>query len=150
MIKMGGKTKSLLLSSFLLAFIAVMVHCNENEENQNCNVEAEFTCKANNKCIPLKWLCDGDPDCSDGEDEGAPHNSTVSCDRPLEECNDDQFQGGVSTNIGNVTKMTTVEIEVMKVNTVPTTLVENKSLPATMADASARFSDVMVATTVLT
>ena len=70
----------------------------ENEEqqcnNRQCDENTEFECKQNKvwnraMCIPRKWVCDGDPDCIDGADE----NSTLSgCTRPVEQCNDDQFQ----------------------------------------------------------
>lgn len=30
--------------------------------------ESEFSCDGS-RCIPRKWLCDGDPDCTDGTDE---------------------------------------------------------------------------------
>ena len=38
--------------------IAFAAPCNENE--MTCN---------DNKCISLGWVCDGDTDCSNGEDE---------------------------------------------------------------------------------
>ena len=28
-----------------------------------------FKCKVNGKCVHNSWLCDGEPDCLDGEDE---------------------------------------------------------------------------------
>ena len=30
---------------------------------------SEFECKAERKCIPHSWVCDGNPDCKDGADE---------------------------------------------------------------------------------
>ena len=32
-------------------------------------VSTEFTCVSSSKCIPGRWACDGDEDCSDGSDE---------------------------------------------------------------------------------
>lgn len=38
-------------------------------EKRVCNTD-EFTCrKAKGECIPLTWMCDGNPDCTDGSDE---------------------------------------------------------------------------------
>lgn len=38
-------------------------------EKRVCNTD-EFTCrKTKGECIPLTWMCDGNPDCSDGSDE---------------------------------------------------------------------------------
>ncbi|XP_033117212.1 low-density lipoprotein receptor-related protein 12-like [Anneissia japonica] len=35
----------------------------------SCNQETEFFCKAERKCIPINWKCDGQSECSDGADE---------------------------------------------------------------------------------
>lgn len=36
-----------------------------------CGVD-EFTCRsASGECVPLTWMCDDNPDCSDGSDEKA-------------------------------------------------------------------------------
>lgn len=29
----------------------------------------EYLCPSGDMCIPIKWKCDGDPDCRDGSDE---------------------------------------------------------------------------------
>ena len=33
-----------------------------------CN-NTYFTCGDDSQCIPWRWVCDGDPECSDGSDE---------------------------------------------------------------------------------
>ena len=37
-------------------------------EQPTC-VTDEFSCVPSSKCIPGRWACDGDEDCSDGSDE---------------------------------------------------------------------------------
>lgn len=51
------KMKILLLTLSASASLATLV----------CR-ESEFSCDGS-RCIPRKWLCDGDPDCTDGTDE---------------------------------------------------------------------------------
>lgn len=31
----------------------------------------QFTCNSNGECIPMSWVCDGNPDCSNESDEQA-------------------------------------------------------------------------------
>lgn len=35
---------------------------------QTC-ADSEFPCNENGTCIPLRWKCDGEPDCPNGEEE---------------------------------------------------------------------------------
>ena len=38
-------------------------------DSEHCN-KTYFTCGRNiSQCIPLQWICDNEPDCSDGSDE---------------------------------------------------------------------------------
>jgi hypothetical protein len=34
-----------------------------------CNHESEYQCKDNTTCIEQAWVCDGETDCTDGDDE---------------------------------------------------------------------------------
>ena len=39
-------------------------------DDRHCDNATEFPCAAQKgRCIPKSWLCDGQRDCSDGEDE---------------------------------------------------------------------------------
>jgi len=38
------------------------------EAQSTCTSE-QFTCQKQHGCVPLKWRCDGDPDCGDETDE---------------------------------------------------------------------------------
>lgn len=54
----------------------ISTHCNTNKfwgfaETRACQPE-EFSCRAApGECVPLTWMCDDSPDCSDGSDEKA-------------------------------------------------------------------------------
>ena len=44
-----------------------------------CNTTTEFLCQRQpGRCIPNSWLCDGEKDCSEGEDE----LPTAGCGEP--------------------------------------------------------------------
>ena len=34
-----------------------------------CDEHFEFFCELSNQCVLKEWLCDGEKDCSEGEDE---------------------------------------------------------------------------------
>jgi len=42
--------------------------CVFNSENKTCSADA-FHCPDSHKCVPQRWVCDGDRDCPDGADE---------------------------------------------------------------------------------
>ena len=46
------------------------VHQLESVESKThyCGVD-EYQCAGNNGCVPIGWLCDGQPDCQNGDDE---------------------------------------------------------------------------------
>lgn len=67
--------KNLHLSRFHVVESFCMKFCTNDfsfffpPEKRVCNTD-EFTCrKSKGECIPLTWMCDGNPDCSDGSDE---------------------------------------------------------------------------------
>lgn len=51
-----------------------------------CEQAGDFQCK-NGKCIPLRWRCDFDTDCSDGSDE-----DPAMCTDLYRECSESEFQ----------------------------------------------------------
>lgn len=51
-----------------------------------CQESGDFKCK-NGKCIPLRWRCDFDMDCSDGSDE-----DPTMCTDLYRECSESEFQ----------------------------------------------------------
>ena len=48
----------------------VEVHQHESIESKTsyCS-DDEYQCSGNNGCVPIGWLCDGQPDCQNGDDE---------------------------------------------------------------------------------
>lgn len=48
-----------------------------------------FRCDATGLCIPKKWVCDGEFDCRNGQDE----NATAGC-QSRTACTDEQFECG--------------------------------------------------------
>lgn len=61
----------LLLVSLIsyFCFALSLISCSPKTEKHVCTPE-EFTCKSSEgECIPMSWVCDGNPDCSNGSDE---------------------------------------------------------------------------------
>lgn len=51
--------------------IVLSMSMNGSAETEACGPE-EFTCRGKpGECVPLTWMCDDNPDCSDGSDEKA-------------------------------------------------------------------------------
>ncbi|XP_070577743.1 uncharacterized protein [Ptychodera flava] len=64
----------------------VLFQCDNFPEQGNQNVYCpascasdEFTCIADNSCIPIGWLCDGTEDCADASDESHTNCTQTSC-----------------------------------------------------------------------
>ena len=45
---------------------------------ESCSTD-EFACLDGSKCIPRRWLCDGDEDCKDASDEENKKCSSREC-----------------------------------------------------------------------
>ncbi|XP_060067138.1 very low-density lipoprotein receptor-like isoform X2 [Ylistrum balloti] len=57
---------SVLMTAFTLFCLCQTAHIKKIKRSVSCE-RSEFAC--NSGCIPNGWACDGDPDCSGGEDE---------------------------------------------------------------------------------
>ncbi|XP_064103032.1 low-density lipoprotein receptor-like [Macrobrachium nipponense] len=60
----------------------------------NCHIQCsdnEWSCDRS-RCIPKRWLCDGDPDCTDGTDEKAENCPGASVKHPVKECSSREFK----------------------------------------------------------
>lgn len=53
----------------------------------------EFSCDGN-RCLPLKWVCDGDPDCTDGTDEHPANCIGETGTALVRECRSTEFKCG--------------------------------------------------------
>lgn len=69
----GHKLKENACFLFLSFTPRVLFHPGVSPDQHTCQTD-RFKCK-NNRCIPLRWLCDGDNDCGNDEDES---NTTCS------------------------------------------------------------------------
>lgn len=69
----GHKLKENACFLFLSFTPRVLFHPGVSPDQHTCSTD-RFKCK-NNRCIPLRWLCDGDNDCGNDEDES---NTTCS------------------------------------------------------------------------
>lgn len=65
-------TKNLIFFNFFYIKITINRHSNQSPlsitETKTCSPEM-FQCPESHRCIPKRWMCDGDKDCPDGADE---------------------------------------------------------------------------------
>ena len=57
-----------LLCTLLVVTTVGLTACGKDENNPTCTEEGYYEC-ATGECIEEAWLCDGEDDCSNGEDE---------------------------------------------------------------------------------
>lgn len=62
-----------ILFHFIVSPVTLLIGLFFSPDQHTCPTD-RFKCK-NNRCIPLRWLCDGDNDCGNDEDES---NTTCS------------------------------------------------------------------------
>lgn len=64
---------SIILDAAAAAVAALQSCCsspNKRQIEKHVCTPEEFTCKSSDgECIPMSWVCDGNPDCSNGSDE---------------------------------------------------------------------------------
>lgn len=56
------------LNYYRNCFMCWWIMCVFDSENKTCSADA-FQCPDSHKCVPQRWVCDGDRDCPDGADE---------------------------------------------------------------------------------
>lgn len=64
---------SIILDAAAAAVAALLSCCsspNKRQIEKHVCTPEEFTCKSSDgECVPMSWVCDGNPDCSNGSDE---------------------------------------------------------------------------------
>ncbi|KAG5681486.1 hypothetical protein PVAND_010916 [Polypedilum vanderplanki] len=72
--------------STVTSAIAIGLFPGSKKMRQRKCTERQFQCN-NGECIPMKYLCDGEPDCQDKSDE-----DQTECSHKQNECSQDQFR----------------------------------------------------------